>query len=414
MKEYDVIVIGTGLAGLMAATVAAGRGKSVLVLTKGTGTIAIGGGTIDVLGYGPAGRPVASPASAALMLPDGHPYRKIGWPQVEEALRFFLELTGAEGYPYGGSADTVQWLPTVAGTLKPSCLVPKTMEPGRLAEAGKVVAAGFSRLKDYHPRLVAEGVKRQLKAGGEWGTAVLETGLGRGRDLTALEIARWLDGEDGRQAFIRQVRELIGPGCEVLLPPVLGTKPDYRLAKHLEEETGCRFIETVGLPTAVTGLRLRNLLVSRLKKQGVTVVEQANVAEAVIDSDLCRAVVTRNIDRDRSYAAKEFILATGGFLGGGLHSGVGWAKEMIFRLPVQVTVNQEEWGNTNLFSPEGQPFARFGLAVDESLRPVDREGNLLLANVRIIGRNLAGYDHCLEKSGNGVAVASGYLAGILV
>ncbi|MDF2569534.1 MAG: glycerol-3-phosphate dehydrogenase, anaerobic, subunit, partial [Sporomusa sp.] len=51
MRTSDVIVIGGGLAGLTAAIVAAGRGKDVTLMTSGAGTLAIGGGTIDVLGY---------------------------------------------------------------------------------------------------------------------------------------------------------------------------------------------------------------------------------------------------------------------------------------------------------------------------------------------------------------------------
>lgn len=412
MKEFDVIVIGAGLAGLTAAASAAKQGKNVAVLTKGSGAIAIGGGTIDVLGYGPEGRPLVSPAAGLAQMPDGHPYTKIGRQRIEEALAFFRGLTMEEGYPYSGGLEKMQWLPTAAGTLKPSCLVPKTMETARLAEAGTVVAAGFSGLKDYYPELVVRGLRRHPAYAKKYEIVMLESGLGEGRDITALDIARWLDSEDGRQSFIEQVRRAIVPGSVVLLPPVLGTKPDYRLVKQLEEETDCSFIETAGLPPAVSGLRLRNLLVSCLKKRGGRIIEQANVAGATVEAGRCQAVITRNVDREREYHAKEFVLASGGFFGGGLESEPGRVREVVFGLPVDASPCQEEWGNTILFSAAGQPFARFGPAVDSQLRPIDREGKLLLENVRVAGRSLGGYDHCCEKSGNGVAVASGYQAGI--
>ena len=54
MQDYDVIVIGMGLAGLMAAKTAAEEGKTVLLIGKGMGTAHTYTGCIDVLGYYPA------------------------------------------------------------------------------------------------------------------------------------------------------------------------------------------------------------------------------------------------------------------------------------------------------------------------------------------------------------------------
>jgi len=48
---YDVVVVGLGLAGLVAGLAAASRGASVLVTGKGYGTLRFRTGTIDVLGY---------------------------------------------------------------------------------------------------------------------------------------------------------------------------------------------------------------------------------------------------------------------------------------------------------------------------------------------------------------------------
>ena len=64
-----------------------------------------------------------------------------------------------------------------------------------------------------------------------------------------------------------------------------------------------------------------------------------------------------------------------------------------------------------MFFSGSQPFAKFGVQVDAKLRPVDATGKLLLENVYIAGKTLAGYDYCSEKSGNGVALATAYQAG---
>jgi len=50
---YDVIVIGAGLAGLMAAEAAQRRGARVLVLARGMGSLPLTTGCLDALGYFP-------------------------------------------------------------------------------------------------------------------------------------------------------------------------------------------------------------------------------------------------------------------------------------------------------------------------------------------------------------------------
>ena len=51
---YDVIVIGAGLSGLMAAEAAQSQGARVLLLAKGMGSLPLTTGCIDGLGYFPS------------------------------------------------------------------------------------------------------------------------------------------------------------------------------------------------------------------------------------------------------------------------------------------------------------------------------------------------------------------------
>ena len=50
-RTTDILVVGSGMAGLMAAIVASGQGKRVTLLSRGCGSLNIGSGCVDVLGY---------------------------------------------------------------------------------------------------------------------------------------------------------------------------------------------------------------------------------------------------------------------------------------------------------------------------------------------------------------------------
>ena len=415
MRQHDVIVIGGGLAGLIAGAVAAKRGKKVMLLSLGAGTLTIGGGIIDVMGYGDDAVPVGTPRAGLLQTPSEHPYAKIGLPAIEESIEFFKAICAEEGYPYMGSLNEMQWIPTAAGMLKPTCLVPKTMNTAALNKAEHVIVLGFDALKDFYPHMMINGFKKISSFRNKtYEMVMIDPGLAEERDVTALDVARWLDTEDGLRECIEKMRAVIKPGSVVILPPVLGTQPNYAVADKMEKALGCTFVETASVPPAITGLRLGTMMLRYLKKLGVRIVEQALVSRAIVEDGKCSAVVTAGIDRERTYYAKTFILANGGFYGGGLVADPGSVSEPIFNLPVAAPADHEVWANPTLFSNKPQPFAKIGIDVDGTMRPLDEVGNIVIGNVFIAGRNLRGYDFCFEKSGNGVALASGYQAAMSV
>lgn len=411
MNRNDVIVIGGGLTGIFAAITAARRGRQVLLVTKGVGAIAIAGGTIDILGYDGRGTPVGNPWEALPELDAGHPYSLLGRKDVAAAAQEFLALCEAEGYPYLGELHRNLWIPTALGKRKPTCFVPLSMDPTALGEAREVCVAGFEGLKDYSARVIADGLTRSFGGRKRLSTVVIRTGLPGGRDLTALDVARWLETEAGQSSCIGQLSSATDPDGVILMPPVLGTRPDYDVYRSLSEGARRHIVETVGLPPAVTGFRLRRMLINCLRKSKVRLIEQSSVIGAEVSQGRCHGIVTGNLDRERRYQAESFILASGGLFGGGLQTGPDRILESVFRLPVEAPKEQEKWSHETLFFTTGQPFAKFGVKTDSCLRPVDTSGRVLLENVFVAGRTLAGYDYCQEKSGNGVALATAYRAG---
>src|SRR5438034_3766905 len=143
--SYDVVVIGAGTAGLVAATRLAEGGARVCVLAKGVGSTHLAPGTVDVLGYAP--ERVEDPGRALTELvaarPD-HPYALIGVEAVAPALQWFADHVAdgpLAGYLYVGDLERNHLLPTAVGAARPSALVPETMAEGdvRVPEAVCVV-----------------------------------------------------------------------------------------------------------------------------------------------------------------------------------------------------------------------------------------------------------------------------------
>jgi glycerol-3-phosphate dehydrogenase subunit B len=85
--HYDLIIIGTGLSGLMAAKTAAEAGAKVLIIGKGTGSLCLFSNTIDVLGNLPKGAKMADELPRWLEDHPEHPYSKLDWEKIEQALQ---------------------------------------------------------------------------------------------------------------------------------------------------------------------------------------------------------------------------------------------------------------------------------------------------------------------------------------
>jgi len=86
-KRFDVLVIGGGISGALAAAYLAGKGRKVGVLKKGGGATAMSSGLLDVLGYVDEElirNPKEAVRSLAEESPD-HPYGLIGGGREESA-----------------------------------------------------------------------------------------------------------------------------------------------------------------------------------------------------------------------------------------------------------------------------------------------------------------------------------------
>lgn len=410
-RAGEVVVVGAGVAGLVAALRLAEAGRPVRVLAKGVGSTHVTGGSVDVLGYAPA--PVISPAAslpAFVAAHPDHPYGRVGTGTVDAALRWLKHRLG--GLRYVGDLGHNLFLPTALGVPKPTALVPLTMAAGDVAGGASVVVVGLPALKDFYPALVAGNLSLAGTASGRplVARAVEVDDLPvTGADVGPLAYARRFDDPAFRAALAHALAPRLGPDEVVALPAVLGMADPEGAWEELEARLERPVFEIATLPPSVPGIRLFRALAGAVRAAGGRVVLGAEVVGAERDGRRVRSVVARAANGSRSYPVDGVVLATGGWASGGIEMDSSWAvRETVLGLPVAgVPAAGPRFLPRYL---DEQPLTRAGVEVDSSLRPVDRHGAALLANVRVAGATVAGADASGEKSGGGVSVATGYAA----
>jgi glycerol-3-phosphate dehydrogenase subunit B len=413
MSHHDAIVVGAGLAGLTAAVRIAEQGARVLVLAKGVGSTHLSGGTIDVLGYAP--ERVERPGEALAGLGPEHPYALVGADGVRAALAWLQERVAGGSlapYSYAGSLDENMLLPTAIGVAKPTAAAPVTMTAGDLRAGGPVCVVGFRALKDFHPALLADNLRR---AGIEARSVELDL-VPEGRaDVNSLGFARALDDPAFRGEVVAQVcgRSLRGDE-RVAFPAVLGIADPHAAWTALEHGLGHPVFEVPTLPPSVPGMRLFAILREALRRAGGSLILNNVVVGAELDGARVRALRVRVGLREERRGADWVVLATGGFGAGGLELDSCWAaREVALGLPVSgVPAAGAERFKPGYF--DAHPMGRAGVAVDREQRPVGPEGERRLDNVLVAGATLAGAEPWKEKSGDGLSLATGHRAAELV
>jgi glycerol-3-phosphate dehydrogenase subunit B len=121
-------------------------------------------------------------------------------------------------------------------------------------------------------------------------------------------------------------------------------------------------------------------------------------------------VAIQTAARHTELEAGSFVLATGGFLTGGIDMTYdGIVRERVLGLPVRGVPGPDE----RLFSAtylDHHPMSRAGLAVDDRLRPVDDDGAVVYENVFAAGAVIGGAEPWREKSGEGISLGTGFVA----
>jgi glycerol-3-phosphate dehydrogenase subunit B len=179
----------------------------------------------------------------------------------------------------------------------------------------------------------------------------------------------------------------------------------------LRGRAGAEIFEIPTLPPSVPGVRLTNALRHHLRKLGVRVDVNMDVIGFQAEGDRVLWVESEASGRPLKHRAEKFLLATGGILGGGINTDqTGKIWETIFNLPLVAPANRGQWFRARFFDSAGHPIFRAGVPVNRAFQPVDEKGARVFANVWAAGNLLAHADPILERSLEGIAIATGIAA----
>lgn len=418
----DVLVIGGGMAGAIAALAARDAGRSVVLVRRSPGATALSSGAVSVAPDRDAlpGQPLASrrpPVEAARRLaaarPD-HPYAVVGpgLARLPEALAFAARELAAVLVP---PLPRARFVATPFGTAVPCALCQRSMEPGELLGIrGLFAVAGFRDHLGFDASFVAAGLARLAPLGAPEARAVeleLPPGLvaAAARPFT---LARALERPGAAEAAGDALRAVLPPGASVaLLPPVLGLRVAARVAERIAARAGVPVAETLSDVPSVPGARLQAAIEARLVEAGVDLVEGAPRG-----GDRPGAVVEFG---DRRVRAGRWVLATGRFVSGGV-ARFGVLEDPLLGAPVQAAEGREsglrlaERPAASLTVRErraAQPLLSAGLRVDARLRPLDARGAPIHPALFAAGAIVGGHEHASDGTGLGVAILTGFLAG---
>ncbi len=408
--KCDLMVIGSGLAGMAASLFAANRDIDILQVGSAS-ELVFSTGLIDLLGVHPieSGHvwddPWAGIRQLILDIPM-HPYSRLRAASIRDALEEFIAFMEKSGHAYVMHPNRNARVITPVGTVKTTYAVPETMIKGvdALRNQTPTLMVDFHGLKGYSARQIVETL------GPGWPTlrAAKIAFHGMSGELYGEHMARALENGDVRKRLARAIKDHLVDAQAVALPAVLGVNRTHEVLSDLESALGLPLFEIPTIAPGVTGLRLREALEQHLPSMGVRSLYSNKVTAVEMTGDASFRLQVGSDMRSSVVSARAVILASGRFLGKGLHAEQRGVRESIFDLPVHQPSHRDQWHQKDLLHRSGHLINQAGLMIDDHFRPVDEKGQLIHPNLYTAGSILAHQDWIRQKCGSGLAISSAY------
>ena len=411
--QCDLLIIGAGMTGMSAAVFAANR-KIESVLVGITSEMIFASGLLDLLGVYPVekGKSIGNPWQGITNLtqenPD-HPYAKIPATTIQNAFEELVAFLNASGLIYTSHKDRNAHTLTPVGTLKPSFYIPQTMWGGVQAYESKApcLVIDIKGLKGFNSRQIIAPFKDSWPDLAQ--TSITFPGMDQPGEIYLEPLARSMVIPRNRQAFAETIRPLIKGYQYVGLPAMFGIQNPDETRLDLEKQLGVNLFELPTMPPSIPGLRLKETFESALSKRGLRCLIPKQVL-GVEKKDPHWFVKIGDTVPERIIKTRGIILASGRFVGRGLHADRLKIRESIFNLPVHQPEKRREWHRFEFLHPSGHPINRAGLEIDKDFRPLNASGHAAYDKLFAAGSILAHQDWVRSKCGSGLAISTAFAA----
>ncbi|MDX7989363.1 glycerol-3-phosphate dehydrogenase subunit GlpB [Xenorhabdus sp. 12] len=405
--KFDVVIIGSGLAGLTCGIRLAEAGKSCAIISAGQSALHFSSGSMDLLSHLPDGREVLHPLTALAELAKqapAHPYSRIGGKNIASLVYQAENLLKKSGLKIKGSASQNHCRITPIGRqrmtwLSPACV--PTCELERPLSWENVAVIGIEGFLDFQPKIVASALRRQgMKAQAqEIHLPCLDRLRDNPSEFRAVNIARILDLPEHLSLLAEEISLRSKGHDAIFLPACIGLESGD-VIENLQMQVGKPIYLLPTLPSLL-GIRINQAMCDTFRQLGGIMMAGDRVNGVEMENNRIAHIYTRN-HGDMPLRAANVVLATGSFFNNGLKTEFNRVYEPLLDLDLLENPEHGQWSRQNFFSP--QPYLKFGVQTDASLRP--QKAGSVIENLYAAGAVLGGYDPLAEGCGAGVSVLS--------
>ncbi|MFV0574908.1 MAG: glycerol-3-phosphate dehydrogenase subunit GlpB [Vibrio sp.] len=425
MMNYDVIIIGSGIAGYSAGLKCLEHGLKTAIVSSGQSALHFSSGSIDLLSHSPrTHQAVSNPWDEIAQLAESqpnHPYAKLGTQTIRDAMSWYqtkMEQAGLSFAPLPSQQNHFRI--TTIGTLKSTWLSQEHVAKietdfSNLNSFKKVVMVSIDGFRDFQPQIAKSNLEKH-PAFKELPIKIVKVNLSAfGRlkrnpyDLRSIDISHLLMDDNQFQEFADQLLKVATSDDLVILPAVLSSEGGIGLMKKLKDYTGLTFHQVPTMPPSLLGIRIEDVMKSAFINHGGVLHKGDEVLGGKFveqDGKLALKSIQSKKMGDIDLIAKHYILASGSFFSKGLSAGQFGIHESIFGLDTEATGERESWHQAQFFTKKPHPYLSFGVVTDAHFKPM-LQGQAIY-NLYCVGAILSGYDPIVHGCGGGVAISTAY------
>lgn len=418
---FDLVVIGGGLAGVIAALTARKNGARVALSSRSWGETALSNGGFDIA-YSPALSPIMQmPRTVAEHIMDiiahrpHHPYGVLGLENTINGIANGYNLLVHELKRQGLTIGPLIFenenvlLPSSLGALQPVATAQHAQLglEGFRSLTGRWGIASFNGMSYFNAERIAEGLRYDVLKATDYNIDINVINVDYDANKPPMLLAKELDDKTNATNLAQVIEQAAKSYDGVLVPPVLGLEHHSAIYTHICKIVDLPVVETLAHLPSVPGVRLQHALDAALLANEIKVFNETT--NMIIDNKKVVAITTK---ANTKLQAKAFVLASGRFIAGGVSFNKR-AYENIFNLPLS-----SELGPLETDSPlsvvretliESHPLFTAGVLVDHNLQPLC-EGEIAFDNLYAAGMVICGYASRYTLCADGIALCTGVIA----